>query len=138
MSSAAFPFPVPDFDAEPYWEACNREQLAMQRCDACQHIRWMPDPLCPACQSTAATWLTLSGRGRVTTWTVVTHPVHPAAVDRVPYVVAEIELEEQAGLRMISNLIEIDPDAVEFDLPVEVTFIAHPEGQKLPMFRVRA
>ncbi len=131
----SFPFPVPDLDAEPYWEACNREEIAMQRCADCGHIRWMPGPLCTACQSSDLHWTPLSGRGRVTTWTVVTHPVHPAAVDRVPYVVAEIELEEQAGLRMISNLTDIDPDDVAFDLPVEAYFVTHPEGQKLPMFR---
>lgn len=140
MSDAArcFPYPVPELEAEPYWEACNRGELAMQRCDGCGHFRWMPGPYCPRCACDALTWTPLSGRGRVTTWTVVTHPVHPAAFDRVPYVVVEVELEEQAGLRLISNLVELDPDAITMDLEVEVTFVAHPSGQKLPVFRPRS
>ena len=136
MSQAAsFPLPIPELGAEPYWEACNRDELVMQRCRGCSRLRWLPGPFCPDCGSTEAVWERLSGRGRITTWTVVTHPVHPAAVDRVPYLVAEIELEEQADLRMIAGLVEIDADAVEFDLSVEVVYTRHPSGQKLPMFR---
>jgi uncharacterized OB-fold protein len=134
-AGASFPFPVPEFGAEPYWEACNRGELAMQRCDDCSHIRWIPGPLCPECGAGEHGWVALAGRGRVTTWTVITHPVHPAAVDRVPYVVAEVELEEQPGLRMITGLVGIEADAIEFDLPVEVEFEQHASGQKLPVFR---
>ena len=136
MSEAtSFPYPVPEYGAEPYWEACNRGELCMQRCTDCGHFRWMPAPFCSACGGDRLQWTALSGRGRVTTWTVVTHPVHPAARERVPYVVAEIELEEQTGLRLISNLVGIDPGAVEMDLAVTVEFEAHPSGQKLPVFR---
>ncbi len=139
MSAAkSFPYPVPEFGAEPYWEACARDELKMQRCADCSKFRWMPGPLCPHCGGNNVTWETLRGRGRVTTWTAITHPVHPAAVDRVPYLVAEVELEEQPGLRMIAGLVDVDPDAVEIDLPVEVVFEehpTHPEGQKIPMFR---
>ncbi len=134
----SFPFPVPEFGVEPYWEACNREELVMQRCSGCGRFRWLPAPICSECGSNEASWEPLAGRGRITTWTVVTHPVHPAAVDRVPYVVAEVELEEQPGLRMIAGLVGIEPDAVAMDLAVAVEFETHPSGQKLPMFRPEA
>ena len=29
--------PVPTEDSEPYWEACAREELRMQKCGACGH-----------------------------------------------------------------------------------------------------
>lgn len=131
----SFPFPIPEFGAEPYWEGCNAGELTMQRCGDCSRFRWMPGPMCPSCGSVNLVWQPLAGRGRITTWTVITHPVHPAAVDRVPYVVAEIELEEQAGLRIITGLVGIDPDDVSMDLGVEVEFEEHPSGQKLPVFR---
>ena len=134
-TTLAFPYPIAEYGAEPYWAACNEERLVMQRCDACAKFRWHPAPLCIHCGDARFTWAPLSGRGKVSTWTVITHPVHPAAVAKVPYIVAQIELDEQAGLHMISNLIEIDPDHVEFDAAVKVIFVAHPNGQKLPMFR---
>lgn len=134
-ASVAFPYPVPEFGAEAYWAACNEGRLVMQRCDTCGKYRWHPAPLCTYCQATAFTWSDLSGRGRVHTWTVVTHPVHPAAVSRVPYVVVEVALEEQSDLTMISNLVGIEPGEIEFDMPLEVIFERHSNGQQIPVFR---
>jgi uncharacterized OB-fold protein len=135
--SAAFPYPIPEYGAEAYWAACNDGRLVMQRCTACSKFRWHPAPLCTHCGDDAFTWAPLSGRGKISTWTVITHPVHPAAVARVPYVVVEVELEEQAGLRILSNLVGCDIEAIDFDQEVEVTFETHPTGQKLPVFRPR-
>ena len=132
-----FPYPIPEFDAEPFWEACNRDELQMQRCGDCRKWRWTPGPLCEYCGSEALRWERLSGRGTVHTWTVVRHPVHPAAIERVPYIVVEVALEEQDDLHLISNLIDIAPDEIAMDLPVEVTFVPHPEAGKLPQFRPR-
>jgi uncharacterized OB-fold protein len=132
-----FPYPMPEFDAEPFWEACNCEELHMQRCTDCGRWRWTPVPICSHCLSQNFTWERLSGRGTVHTWTVVTHAVHPAAVERVPYVVVEVALEEQDDLYLISNLIDIEPEHIMMDMPVEVTFILHPHGCKLPQFRPR-
>lgn len=131
----SFPYPIPDYGSEPYWEACNDERLIMQQCQACNKFRWTPAPLCTHCGDDAYIWSPLSGRGKITTWTVVTHAVHPAAVSRVPYIVVEVELEEQEGLRMLSNLVDVEPDEVDFGLAVVVGFDAHPQGQKLPVFR---
>lgn len=136
--AAAFPYPIIEYGAEPYWQACNEERLVMQRCGACDKYRWHPAPLCPECGAARFSWAPLSGRGRITTWTVVTHPVHPAAVARAPYIVVEIELEEQRGLRIISNLLDADPETVNFDAPVDLEFLTHPSGQKLPVFRLVA
>ena len=136
MSELSFPYPIPEYGTEPYWQACNEERLLMQRCKSCHKFRWHPAPLCVFCAHDVYAWAALSGRGRVHTWTVITHPVHPAAVARVPYVVVEVELVEQTNLRMISNLIDCDPAAITFGAPVTLAFTPHPNGQKLPVFRL--
>lgn len=132
----AFPYPIPEYGAEPYWAACNDEKLVMQQCDACTKFRWTPAPLCTHCAHDGFKWAELSGRGKVITWTVITHPIHPAAVAKVPYVVAIIEPVEQTGLRMVSNLVGADTNAIEVDAAVSVEFEEHPSGQKLPVFRL--
>jgi len=132
----SFPYPVPEYGAETYWEAANRGELRMQRCAGCGRLRWHPAPLCPDCQSTDHEWALLFGRGRVHTWTEIVHPVHPAARTRVPYLVVEIELEEQVGLTMISNLVGATAAAVGIGAAVTVDFVAHPNGQRLPVFRL--
>jgi uncharacterized OB-fold protein len=136
MSELSFPYPIAEYGTEPYWAACNEERLLMQRCQSCSKFRWHPAPLCTFCADAGYDWTPLSGRGRVHTWTVITHPVHPAAVALVPYVVVEVELAEQANLRMISNLIDCDPQAITFGAAVALAFAQHPDGQKLPVFRL--
>ena len=136
MSELAFPYPIAEYGSEPYWAACNEERLVMQCCKACGNFRWQPAPLCVFCAHELYDWAPLSGRGRVYTWTVITHPVHPAAVALVPYVVVEVELAEQANLRMISNLIDCDAAAIEFGAAVTLAFTPHPNGQMLPVFRL--
>lgn len=130
----AFPYPIPEYGAEPFWQGCNEEKLLMQCCSCCQKLRWHPTPVCMHCGSDDYQWRQLSGRGKINTWTVITHPVHPAAVAKVPYVVVVVELVEQAGLTIVSNLVAHDVDDIEFDAPVKVRFEAHPNGQKLPVF----
>ena len=136
MSTTPFPKPVPEYGAEPFWEACNAGRLRMQRCTECERLRWHPAPICPYCQAEACAWDDIPHTGRIHTWTVVTHPVHPGAVDKVPYVVVEVALDAQADLRMISQLVDCAPTEIVMDAPVVAGFVAHPDGQNLPVFRL--
>ena len=74
----------------------------------------------------------MSGRGRVVTYTVNHQAWKPELTE--PYVVAIIELEEQAGLRLLSNVVGIPTDQVHIDLPVQVRFEQH-EDVWLPLFK---
>ena len=62
----------------------------------------------------------MSGRGTVFTYTVNHQPFNPAVP--VPYVIAIVELEEQAGLRIATNIVDCEPESVCIGLPVEVRF----------------
>ncbi len=130
-----FPRPIPEYDAEEFWAGCNRGELLMQRCQQCHKFRWLPRPMCPYCQSLETEWVKLSGRGKVHTWTIITHPVHPAAVEKVPYNVVQVRLDEQPDLLMVSNLVGIKNEDIQFDLPVEVVFEELEPGVKLPKFK---
>ena len=56
---------------------------------------------------------------------VVWNPVHPAIreKDQVPYNISLIELEEQEGLRVCSNVLNIAPEDIYVNMPVQVTFM---------------
>ncbi len=85
--------------------------------------------MCPACGSTSWGADELSGRGTVHSWIVSHHPSH---ADDSPRIVALIALEE--GIRLVSNLQDIDPADVANDMPVEVVFL-DVDGVRLPQFR---
>lgn len=73
----------------------------------------------------------MSGRGRVVTYTV-NHQRWTPDLD-VPYVVAIVELIEQAQLRFLSNVIGCPPEEVAIDMPVRVIF-QQVEEVWLPLF----
>jgi uncharacterized OB-fold protein len=75
-----------------------------------------------------------SGRGTVYSYVVHHHPPVPGFTP--PFVVALVELEE--GVRVVSNLIEVDPSSVEIGLPVRVAFEAVDDELTLPVFEVVA
>jgi hypothetical protein len=89
--------------------------------------------MCPACHSLRRENVKLSGRGTVASWVIPRHPA-PLGFAEAP-IVALIELEE--GIRLVSNIIEAQPDAVRNGLAVEVTFAPTRGGRAVPVFRPR-
>ena len=116
----ARPLPDPSPLTQPFWAAAKDRELRIQRCHACGTHLFYPRHLCTTCGSADLQWRPVSGRGTVFTFTVARRPTHPGLADRVPYVIAVVELEE--GPKLTTNLIGIDPDYVEIGLPVEATF----------------
>ena len=132
-ATSNFPSPIPDFDAEEFWAGCNRDELLMQRCAACKKFRWLPRPMCPFCNSLEREWVKVSGRAKVYTYTIITHPVHPAAVSRVPYNVAQVQLEEDPDLILVTNLVGVKNEDIRIGMPVRVVF-EHVEDVWFPLF----
>ncbi|MBW2422671.1 MAG: OB-fold domain-containing protein [Deltaproteobacteria bacterium] len=131
--SATRPLPQQTELAEGYWEAARRHELAVQRCTDCGVLRHYPQERCPECLSAAVEWATLSGRGTIYTYVVAHAAFHPFFQDRLPYVVATIDLDE--GIRMVSDLDEPE-DAIRIGAPVEVFFEELAGEITLPRFRL--
>ena len=53
-----------------------------------------------------------------------------------PYIVVLVDLDE--GIRLVSNLCDITPDAVTIGMEVEVFFAEFDDGPVLPQFRPAA
>ena len=51
----------------------------------------------------------------------------------LPFTIAIVELEE--GVRMMTNIVECDPEAVHCEMPVEVTFERLTDEITLPKFK---
>jgi uncharacterized OB-fold protein len=68
----------------------------------------------------------MSGSGTVYSFTIVRRAFHPGFAAELPYIVALVELPEQAGLKILSRVVGVAPEAVHIGLPVEAVFV--PEG----------
>ena len=131
-----FDLPTTDQETEPFWEACRRGQLLVQRCGACGHVYAYARPFCPACWSEDVAWVEASGRGTLYTWSTVHRNDLPPFGDRVPYVAAIVELEE--GPRLMTNVVDASDDRLEIGMPLEVTFRSDPDPEvdlTVPVFR---
>ena len=133
MSTNAVRLPLPRTTAisRPFWDACRRHQLMVQRCDACGCFIFIPQDFCRHCLSQDLTWVPSSGRGRVYSYTVVWRPQTPAFP--VPYVVAIIDMDE--GYQMLSNVVGCPTETVFIGMPVEVVFEDASPEISLPKFR---
>src|SRR5262245_36388714 len=136
-SERRLPAPVPFVNPEvkPFWEATAQGRLVLPRCQKCQTLIWYPRPFCPECASTSVTWIEASGRGTIYSFTVNRRGTAdlPEYRDVGAYVLAYVELEE--GPRVITNIVDCDPDSVRIGQPVEVVFHDTGQGTALPRFR---
>ena len=67
------------------------------------------DAACPACLSTGLGWEWASGRAKVVSWIVYHRAYADHLVDRLPYNVAIVALDE--GPRMVTNILGGLPEA---------------------------
>ena len=65
------PISAPTVNAEtlPFWQAAARGVLSLPRCNDCEHVIFYPRDLCPVCHSRNTSWVELSGRGSVYSYT---------------------------------------------------------------------
>jgi uncharacterized protein len=127
--------PLAGPDTQAFWDGCLRDELLLQRCDVCRAFRHPPSPICPNCLSDRFAWERASGRGTVYTFTIVRRAMGRGWDAMIPYVLAVVELDE--GVQFMSDLVNVDPDAVTIGMPVEVTFAELDGTTKLPLFQPR-
>lgn len=129
----ARPGPILTDDNHPYWDAARDGRLVAQRCQVCGRLRHPPRPMCPECQSLDFEIVDLSGDGVVYSYAILHHPRNPAF--EYPVLAALIDLEE--GVRVLSNLVEIDATDIVIGLPVTVDFRPTRQEGMVPVFKPR-
>jgi hypothetical protein len=127
--------PIPDVDWEThgYWEGAARHELVLEQCADCSVVQHRPRALCVSCLSSRITHFVASGRGTVYTYTVTHQNNARGFRNAVPYVLAYVELEE--GPRLLTNIVDCDPDAVRIGMPVQSAFADVAGGMSILRFR---
>ncbi len=125
--------PVISHDTAFFWEGTAAGELRIQHCPACDTLRHPPGPMCPACGADKPDYVVAAGRGQVFSYVVHHHPTVPGKT--LPFVVALVELDE--GVRMIGELVDVDPAAVAIGMPVELALTRIDEELTLPYWRPR-
>lgn len=116
---------------EFFWTSGEDGTLRFTRCQACGYWLHPTGPICPQCHSWDVAPEAVSGEAVVHTFTINHQAWLPGW--ELPYVVAIVELPEQEGLRLTTNLVDVAPEDVRIGMPVRVTF-EHWEDVFLPLF----
>ena len=132
MSTAHTPLlPVEDDrDTGGFFEAARRGELVVRACSACGEVLHVPRAYCRSCGSWDGEWRVVGGTGRLHSWTVVDHQVHPAYP--VPYTIVLVDLDDAPGVRLVGHL-PGSPDLHD-GMPMRVRFDEVADGVVLPQW----
>lgn len=117
---------------EHFWRGGAQGELRFLRCQACGYWIHPPAPICPRDLSKDVAPEAVSGDAVVHTFTV-NHQAWIPTLDP-PYVIAIVELPEQVGLRLTTNIVNCEPDEVHVGMPVHVMFENYDDDVWLPFF----
>lgn len=129
------PAPQPTADDAPFWQGCREQQLVIRHCDTCERHFHPPMPACPRCGGDVISWRPVTGNGTVFSYTVISHPVHPALRGHDPYNVVVVLLDDAGDVRLVSNLVDVAPDELQLGMPVRIHWDPIGDGMHLPRFR---
>jgi len=116
-----------------FYEHLKEGRLTTTQCIDCGHIAWPPRIVCPECMSDQLEWVDFPKVGRIYAFAVQeggNPPGFPA-----PMVYALIDFDN--GKRIISPIVDCDPNEVKVDAEVVLKVIPAPKDRVLFFFKLR-
>lgn len=124
--------PVPDLsdpNFAPFWEGTRNRKLTIQKCGDCGKHRWPPRLSCRACRSMKVEWAEVEPRGTLYTYTTVGRPTAKGFAN-TPYVVGFVSLDGLPHVRIVGNVVDIEPAKVAIGMALKGKFVdAGPNGE---------
>jgi hypothetical protein len=103
-----------------YWrEVPQRYRMEAGKCTACGEIHFPPRRVCMECGKREFETVVLPDTGKVITWTVI-RVAPDEFTDLAPYAVCLVELDN--GVKIMSQLVDIDLETIELGMPVKIEF----------------
>jgi uncharacterized OB-fold protein len=103
-----------------FWTGGREGELRIQRCSSCGYYIYPPAPVCRRCKvMSGLDPVVVSGDATVVTYSI---NYHPWAEGQEPYAMALVQLDEQADLRLVTNIVGCDVAEVAIGMRVHVTF----------------
>lgn len=121
--------PLPDQDTEDFWAAARDHRLLVRQTPDGRQFLY-PRDRAPGTLEAGCRWVEVSGDGTVYSFSIVHQAASRAFKDRVPYVLALIDLD--GGARIMSH-VEGDPQLVRIGAQVQVAW-RDEDDTSLPVF----
>jgi uncharacterized protein len=117
-----------------FWTSGADGHLRFLRCQDCGEYVHPPGPVCPVCLSRDMAPEVVSGRATLVASTCNVQQWIPGSE---PYLIGLVAIEEQASVRLTTNLVDVDLEDVLDGMAMEVVFEQN-DDVYLPLFRPTA
>ncbi len=118
-------------DNEFFWTSGADGKLRFRRCQDCGYYIHPATPICPECLSKRIETEVVSGRATLLTFTENHQPWIPGFP--TPYVIAIVEMVEQEGLRLTTNIVGVPAEELVIGMPLRVKFESY-DDVFIPLF----
>jgi len=110
------PIPQATETTQPFWDGLHEGKLRIQYSPSTDAWVFYPRVLAPGSLADDLEWREISGAGHVYTYTIAHRATSPAWSDRLPQIIAVVEVDE--GARIPTELVDVAPDDVKIGLRV--------------------
>ncbi len=117
-----------------FWTSGADGHLRFLRCQDCGEYVHPPGPVCPVCLSRDMAPEVVSGRATLVASTCNVQQWIPGSD---PYLIGLVAIEEQASVRLTTNLVDVELEDVRDGMAIEVVFEQN-DDVYLPLFRPSA
>jgi uncharacterized OB-fold protein len=107
------------FTIEQFYKFLAQGKLMAGKCQRCGKIHLPPRPLCDNCFSQQFTWIPVSGKGKLATYTVI--HIAPTQFQAIaPYAVGIVQLEN--GLKIPGMISGVAPEQLKIGMNLAIDF----------------
>jgi uncharacterized OB-fold protein len=121
----------PPFTIEQFYKNLAQGKLMAGKCMRCGKIHLPPRPLCDNCFSQEFTWVEVSGKGKLLTYTVI-HIAPPQFQALAPYAVGILQLEN--GLRIPGLISGVTQEQLKVGMELTIDFGTCDTAQSWPQW----
>jgi len=119
------------FTIEQFYKFLKQKKLMAGKCLKCGKIHLPPRPLCDNCFSKDFEWITISGKGKLLTYTVIS--IAPQQFQSLaPYAVGIVELEN--GLKIPGMIQSLTQDQLKIGMDLTLDFGLCSSTQQWPQW----
>lgn len=132
------PIPLKTPDNSPYWDAADRHELHLQKCNSCHAYSHPPGPACAKCGSTDLSWEKIGSdiTGTLYSYVVSYRPFLPGFQDDLPLTIAIVELDQVPSVKLIGNILDSDPEQLKIGMPLRMVWEDITEERALPQWKL--
>lgn len=124
--------PVEPFTIEQFYKFLQQSKLMAGICQKCKKVHLPPRPFCDKCGSQQFSWLNISGKGKLVTFTVIN--IAPQQFQSMtPYAVGIVELV--GGLRIPGMIQGVTQEQLKIGMNLLLDFGTCNQPQKWPSWQ---